>query len=408
MIYPSLKKTTKYIMRIGIDLIDLVPKNNQGINVYSENLVKGFIKFNKKIKLQIYVSKKYFEFAKKNFKGKNTEIIIYSQQFSYLKILILKFIVLISILFFIKKNKLYKLFKNYFFRDLKHIIEKKSDILICPNVILNYYGLNLRTILCIHDIQHEYLPKNFNSFQLTERKITRKLSADYCTKLIASSKFLKDQCSYYLNKNKNDIDVIEEGVDFDLFKNKKYKNNLIRNFYLPDKYLFYPAAFWRHKNHIFLLKAIKNLKSQKINLVLCGLKKNFFTQVKEYMVKNKMRNVHYIGDLSKQELIKAYKFSHAVIIPSLEESSCLLVKEAVGFKKPLLCSNTKTFLEKSKSFKILFFNKNNLKDLENKIKKIYNKKTTSKKFINSNFKKLESFKWLNVSKKYFDLCKKVY
>ena len=70
MIYPSLKKTTKYIMRIGIDLIDLVPKNNQGINVYSENLVKGFKKFNKKIKLQIYVSKKYFEFAKKNFKGK--------------------------------------------------------------------------------------------------------------------------------------------------------------------------------------------------------------------------------------------------------------------------------------------------------------------------------------------------
>ena len=139
-----------------------------------------------------------------------------------------------------------------------------------------------------------------------ERKITRKLSADYCTKLIASSKFLKDQCSYYLNKNKNDIDVIEEGVDFDLFQNKKYKNNLIRNFYLPDKYLFYPAAFWRHKNHIFLLKAIKNLKSQKINLVLCGLKKNFFKQVKEYMVKNKMRNVHYIGDLSKQELIKAY------------------------------------------------------------------------------------------------------
>ena len=80
MIYPSLKKTTKYIMRIGIDLIDLVPKNNQGINVYSENLVKGFIKFNKKTtskkfinsnfkKLESFkwlnVSKKYFDLCKK-------------------------------------------------------------------------------------------------------------------------------------------------------------------------------------------------------------------------------------------------------------------------------------------------------------------------------------------------------
>ena len=36
-------------MRIGIDLIELFPKNNQGINVYAENLVKGFLDLNEKI-----------------------------------------------------------------------------------------------------------------------------------------------------------------------------------------------------------------------------------------------------------------------------------------------------------------------------------------------------------------------
>ena len=55
MIYPSLKKTTKYIMKIGIDLIDLVPKNNQGKDIMlnspssisREQLEELSLKFNK-------------------------------------------------------------------------------------------------------------------------------------------------------------------------------------------------------------------------------------------------------------------------------------------------------------------------------------------------------------------------
>ena len=43
-------------MRIGIDLIDLSPKTNQGINVYSENLVDGFLKLSNKFTLQLYVN----------------------------------------------------------------------------------------------------------------------------------------------------------------------------------------------------------------------------------------------------------------------------------------------------------------------------------------------------------------
>ena len=67
-------------MRIGIDLIELFPKNNQGINVYAENLVKGFLDLNEKITFQIYVNKDYYNYAKKIFISKKVKIILYNQK----------------------------------------------------------------------------------------------------------------------------------------------------------------------------------------------------------------------------------------------------------------------------------------------------------------------------------------
>ena len=52
-------------MRIGIDFIDLFPKTNQGINVYSENLIEGFLKLSEKFTLQLYVNDAYYNYAKK-------------------------------------------------------------------------------------------------------------------------------------------------------------------------------------------------------------------------------------------------------------------------------------------------------------------------------------------------------
>jgi len=394
-------------MRIGIDFIDLFPKTNQGINVYSENLIEGFLKLSEKFTLQLYVNDSYYKYAKKKFKSKKIDIFVYKHKNKKIKNLILKSIVFFNSLTSIKFNKLYYIFKNLFFNDLKILIENNSDILICPNVILNHYNYNIKTILCIHDIQHEYLKENFSKNQLSERKITRGLSVDKCDKLIASSKYLKKQCFKYLKKNLSDINVIEEGINLGLFKRKQYKNKLIKKYYLPEKYLFYPAAFWPHKNHLFLLNAIKGFSKHKINLILCGLKKNFYQEVSDYILKNNLKNVKYIGDLSKNELIKVYKYSTVVIIPSLEESSCLLLKEGIGFKKPLICSDTETFKEKNKIFKINLYKKKNLNDLRNKIRNIYINKKIVQKDLNKNYKLLKNYDWKSVAKNYFNLCYKL-
>jgi len=394
-------------MRIGIDLIDLAPKMSQGINVYSENLVKGFIKLNKKVKLQLYVNKNYYNYAVKEFKSKNTKIIIYNQSNLRLKYILNKLFFQFFSLLNIKSLFLYAFIKNYFFKDFKILIEKNSDVLICPNVILNHYDFNIKTLLCIHDIQHTYLPENFSRVERNERYHTRNNSVKKCDILIASSNFLKKQCNSFFNKKLSSIKVISEGVDFKVFKKKNYSNKKIGNIKLPKKFIFYPAGFWPHKNHLLLLKAINNLnqKRKRINLVLCGSKKSFYKKIIKYIDDNKLFNVSYLGSIDHNNLIKCYNLCTGVVMPSIEESASLLLKETAAIGKPFLGSNTKTFIERNQEFKITLFNVNKVSDLEKKISDLYFNSSKYKKKIKYNNLVIKKYSWENIANQFYQQAK---
>ena len=73
----------------------------------------------------------------------------------------------------------------------------------------------------------------------------------------------------------------------------------------------------------------------------------------------KSQKIKYIGEISTDELISTYINSKFVIVPSLHESSSLVILEAIALKKIVIASNIKPFQEMSKVFKI------NIYDLKN-------------------------------------------
>ena len=389
-------------MKIGIDLLDLQPKMNQGINVYSENLVKGFYEIKGDFKLQIYVNNEYYAYALNTFRSKKIKIISYNRAHRLKHIIIKLLIFSFSFLNF-KSLTFFALIRNLLFNDFKKLVEKNSDILISPNVVLNHYNFNIKTLLCIHDIQHKYLPENFSKFENLMRYHTRNNSVKYCDNLITSSLFLKKQCNKFFNKKNSLIKVIDEGVNLKVFKKKNYNNKKINNFKLPKKFVFYPAGFWPHKNHLLLLEAIKNLKNQgkKINLVLCGSKKKLYKRVINFIKINKLSNVICLGTVSEKNVIKAYNLCTAVVMPSIEESSSLLLKETIAVGKPFLGSNTKTFLEKNKEFSFKIFNIRKKFDLEKNLVDIYFNNLKFKKKISKNSKLIKNYNWKNVAKKFY-------
>jgi glycosyltransferase involved in cell wall biosynthesis len=113
----------------------------------------------------------------------------------------------------------------------------------------------------------------------------------------------------------------------------------IANAYRKE-YIFYPAQFWPHKNHIYLLHALKeyNLRQkEKIYLVLTGHDKGSLNLIKIYIKKLNMGDeVIIFNYLDKSDLCYLYKNCFAVVFPSLIGSQSLPLLEAFFFNKPII------------------------------------------------------------------------
>lgn len=88
---------------------------------------------------------------------------------------------------------------------------------------------------------------------------------------------------------------------------------------LPDKYFFYPATFWLHKNHAALFAAITKLKSSypEIRLVLAGAKQNGYDDaVNQVEALGISENVIFLGYVPDNHMYELYRRARALVMPS--------------------------------------------------------------------------------------------
>lgn len=378
---------------IGIDITNLDPNYYGGSDTYSNGLINGLIKSNSKYKFQIYVSKKYFE-NRKFSKKKNVKVIVF--KYPLIEFFILKFynrlVPYISIFLGKFKFDLDYIIRNFINRDLTKLINKNSDYLFSPNVLLPSYNLNVTSILNIQDIQHIHFPNFFSYTENLRRKYLYYNSLKFSDKLVCSSNFIKKDIKKNFNLKNKKIKVIEEGVNLNEYKKftkiVKYKN-----------FFFFPAQLWRHKNHLLVIKAFNMFNKNhnfKYNLIICGKKfetsKNIINKIK------KTKNCYYLGVVSKKLLFSLYNSSIATISPAIYESSSLTILEALACGSKVIASNTEPNLDRKK-FGILYFKKNSYislkKQFENCLKK--------RKKVQNNNKLLKKFDWIYISKKWIKL-----
>jgi hypothetical protein len=392
-------------MIIGIDFTNLSTPG-QGVYTYSIGLLDGLLKIKRDIKISLFVNLELFKLLTSYKKNKKIKfIIIDNKKKLFSKYLDFFFIILGLIKIY--PSKLHYYLHNIIYKKNKIIFEENCQVLICPGVTLSVYNLNIPTVLCMHDIMHVSYPKFFFTKEKIVRKLTYENSMRYCTKAIASSEFMKDEFTNYFDfLNKTKIKVIPEGVDINFFKKRKYKDRKIINFNLPKKFLFYPAQFWEHKNHSLLLRVIKDINfnsNEKINLILTGKKKYHYKFLKKLL--NEMKsNVFYLGSVSKEDLLKIYNLSTAVVIPSIYESSSLVIYESFSLKKNVIASSITPFIELKNKFNLFFFNHNSQSSLKKVLlNKFVKNSFLKKKQINNNYKNIQSYDWSYVASKFYSV-----
>ena len=87
-----------------------------------------------------------------------------------------------------------------------------------------------------------------------------------------------------------------------------------------DRYIFYPAQFWPHKNHVYLLEGLFILEQQyglRISAIFSGTDKGNKEYLKNYASKLKIEDrVRFAGFVPDNEMIELYRQSIALVIPS--------------------------------------------------------------------------------------------
>lgn len=120
--------------------------------------------------------------------------------------------------------------------------------------------------------------------------------------------------------------------------------NLIRNKYkLFSEYIFYPAQFWPHKNHIFILKALRILKNKYnkiIKAVFTG--RDAYNNTKYIKKKSKEFNIEdqiiFAGLVDNKEIPYLYKASIALVMPTYCGPTNLPPIEAFFLETPVIYS----------------------------------------------------------------------
>lgn len=119
--------------------------------------------------------------------------------------------------------------------------------------------------------------------------------------------------------------------------------DVMTKYQLPDRYLFYPAQFWPHKNHIGLLLAIKCLEENynlEVPLVLVGADKGNESYIKAMVEKlNLSERVYFLGFVPLQDMAALYRNAFAMTFVTFFGPDNLPPLEAMALGCPTIASN---------------------------------------------------------------------
>ena len=126
-----------------------------------------------------------------------------------------------------------------------------------------------------------------------------------------------------------------------IFKDK-FEQKLFESLPEDKKIVIYPATFWPHKNHKYIIDTVLLLKKNNINnfyFVLCGSDRGTYSYIKKLISSYELDNHIKIFSLVSDFFLKRlYEKCFAVVMPTDTGPTNLPLYEAMYFKKPIFYS----------------------------------------------------------------------
>ena len=312
---------------------------------------------------------------KKSFFNK---IIDYVFGFSFLFKSLIKFKLEHSFTKFLKKNNI----------DLIIFLSPSELSLFCGeiNFVLNIWDLDHR--------KNSPFPEHRENFTFEKREYFLKVALYKAFKIVVPhSKNKQDLIKLYsCDENKIFVQtfipylprILKEELKFF----NKQEEKIIDNLPVDKKIILYPATFWAHKNHRYILDSAILLKKENINdfyFLMCGSDRGVFDYINQSIKENDISDIVITFPLvSNFCLKKLYEKSFAIIMPTDAGPTNLPLYEAMFFKKPIFYSQNILDDEEIQNI-IIPIDVKNPNSFLKKLKNIKNEDISKKVQLGSNY-----------------------
>ena len=198
------------------------------------------------------------------------------------------------------------------------------------------------------DLQHKFYPGFFSRKKLFFREAKLRLLLKNSSDLVVSSNDVKKHFrKFYKIRKQLNLHVIPfvSIIDHFNFDNIKALNN---RYEIPKDYFMVSNQFYKHKNHIVVLKALTKIKEKgikDIHIVMTGKMEHyndpeFIKQLREEIAHNKLEPYLSMLDvIPRQDQLCLMKHAKAVIQPSLFEGWSTVIEDAKSLQVPVIASN---------------------------------------------------------------------
>lgn len=233
-----------------------------------------------------------------------------------------------------------RLYNRYMTPMGKTLRKEKVDILFSAQQLFYIPDYGLKIIVPVHDLMHRY-ESSFPEVQkeYDKREAILESYASYAYMILTDSKMGKRQFeeTYLMERSRKPYVIsLPFIVPQHIYEVRE------EEIAVPEKYVFYPAQFWKHKNHMNLVKAIHILKEkiEDIHLVLAGSGRNSGREIKDYIQRNRLENnITILGFVSDENITYLYKHAVGMIMPSYFGPTNLPPLEAMALGCPVAVSD---------------------------------------------------------------------
>ena len=216
-------------------------------------------------------------------------------------------------------------------------------------------------IMAIHDMQHRLqpeFPEVSANGEWESREYCFRNAARHATLLVADSEVGKEDILQFYQSH-----VTPDQVKVLPFLPASHPNGnsfssdgtrVRTRYHLPERYLFYPAQFWPHKNHLRIVQALHLLRETRdltTPIVFCG---SHSGEIREHTFKEVMsfsssvgleKQIHYLGYVPDQDISAIYTHATALVMPTFFGPTNIPVLEAWAHSCPVLTSDIRGIRE---------------------------------------------------------------